>query len=96
MAITHQRAIELRNELLATDEERGFDFETSLELVDQLIASLEKLRGRVKPDEVESGVPAFWAGRVRPRNHAISALVRSRLLAFIVWHCRVPMQPTQS
>jgi hypothetical protein len=50
VAITHQRAIELRNELLATDEERGFDFETSLELVDQLIASLAELQGRVKPD----------------------------------------------
>jgi hypothetical protein len=50
VAITHQRAIELRNELLATDEERGFDFETSLELVDQLIARLEELQGRVKPD----------------------------------------------
>jgi hypothetical protein len=50
VAITHQRAIELRNQLLDTDEERGFDFETSLELVDQLIASLQELRGRVKPD----------------------------------------------
>jgi hypothetical protein len=50
VAITHQRAIELRNELLAADEERGFDFETSLELVDQLIARLEELRDRVKPD----------------------------------------------
>jgi hypothetical protein len=50
VAITHQRAIGLRNELLAADEERGFDFETSLELVDQLIASLEEPRDRVKPD----------------------------------------------
>ena len=32
MAITHQRAIELRNQLLDTDVERGFDFETSLEV----------------------------------------------------------------
>jgi hypothetical protein len=50
VAITHQRAIELRNELLTADEEHGFDFETSLELVDQLIASLGELRDRVKPD----------------------------------------------
>jgi hypothetical protein len=50
VAITHQRAIELRNQLLDTDEERGFDFETSLELVDQLIASLEEIRGLAKPD----------------------------------------------
>jgi hypothetical protein len=50
MAITHQRAIELRNQLLDTDEERGFDFETSLELVDQLITSLEELQGRVTPN----------------------------------------------
>jgi hypothetical protein len=50
MAITHQRAIELRNQLLNADEERGFDFETSLELVDQLITSLEELQGRVTPN----------------------------------------------
>jgi hypothetical protein len=50
VAITHQRAIELRNQLLDTDEERGFDFETSLELVEQLIESLEELQTRVKPD----------------------------------------------
>jgi hypothetical protein len=46
VAITHQRAIELRDQLLDTKEERGFDFETSLELVDQLIASLDELRAK--------------------------------------------------